>query len=116
MTAADAGGGTVRTQLSLIPAIVPDKVLRVRSAQSVPALPSDVERLLVELAPRLPAQSLPTVHEGCVEIPVLHGTALERDLSALGFTAHRAPHDDQAPPRGHEWRFWRLDFTAAVAP
>jgi len=106
----------VRTQLSLIPAIVPEKVLRVRTAAPAPLMPAAVQAVLVALAPRLPAQSLPTVHADCVEIPVLKSTALEGDLRDAGFTWHTTPRDEAAPPRGPEWRFWRLAFDAAVTP
>lgn len=85
-------------------------------AAPAPVLPADVQRTLVELAPAMPAQSLPTVHADCVEIPVLKGHALERDLSARGFTVHTSPRDDAAPVRAPEWRFWRLTFAAAVTP
>lgn len=106
----------MRTQLSLMPDLVPHRALRVRAREAAPALPANVERLLVELAPRLPAQSLPAVHPGCVEIPVLAGTALESELSARGFTVHAVSIDPDAPMRVAGWRFWRLDFTAAATP
>lgn len=106
----------MRTQLSLMPELVPHKPLRARPAAAPSTLSAEVERMLVELAPRLPAQSLPVVHADCVEIPVLAGTALESELSARGFTVHPVSVDMDAPMRGAEWRFWRFTFTAAVTP
>lgn len=106
----------MRTQLSLIPDLVPEKVLRVRTAAPRAAHAAAVQAVLVALAPRLPAQSLPTVHADCVEIPVLKSTELEGTLRDAGFTWHTTPRDEAAPPRGPEWRFWRLIFATAVTP
>jgi hypothetical protein len=110
----------VVTQLSLLAEVPVKHVVQRRP----PTGPTPTERILVDLAPFLPAESTPRHHKGCVEIALSKGHALERTLRKLGFRPSARPFDWVRPkrPKGAPaqvevqapatvQRFWRLEVS-----
>jgi len=113
----------VVTQLSLLEEVPVRHVVQRRP----PAGPTPTERILVDLAPFLPAESAPRHHKDCVEIALSKGHALERTLRKLGFRPHPKAFDWTKPKRakgapaqteveapGPAQRFWRLDTSGSA--
>lgn len=115
----------VTAQLSLLPEI-PERIFVRRRCG--PKSPSAVERALINLAPSLPSNMLPTFHRGCVEIAVPKHHHVERLLRRVGFRVNRHPFGWVKPPKVKRtrktkaWkqtaiaqaevvlRYWRLEY------
>lgn len=108
---------TLVTQLALFADVpVVHTVLRPARRYGLPP----VDRVLLDLAPYLPADAEPRHHAESVEIPLVRGHALERFLRRLGFRRRARPFDYVRPkrselrqvvidlPKTERW-FWRLD-------
>ena len=83
-------------------------------------MPSPTERILVDLAPFLPAESGPRFHKNppVVEIPLVKGHGLESAVRRLGFKSSAHPVDTNTGTMVAErgpWRYWTIALVGEVS-
>ena len=93
-----------RTQLGMFG--VPDRAVKVRRAK--PAIPTDVEKVLVALQVAMPAERTMKIVGNIAEVALPAGHPFKRDLALAGFQPFSTSLDGSQVVA---WTYWRLEWT-----